>query len=187
VTERAGGSILTFSGVTFWPLDPRPEDIAIEDIAHALSNLCRFTGHTRRFYSVGEHSVRVSEALEGTGFELWGLLHDASEAYLGDVARPTKYAVDGFGDAYRAAEYRLHRCVADRFGLSFPEPAMVKAIDNRMLRAEQRDLMPVSADELLAPDELAWPETIEPWTSEWAKIRFVGRFRQLTAAVRDAA
>src|ERR1017187_10636100 len=78
------GSITTFSGIHFWPLLPNPADIRIEDIAHALSNQCRFAGHAREFYSVAEHSVRVSQLCPPED-ALWGLLHDASEAYLTDV------------------------------------------------------------------------------------------------------
>ena len=89
MSERVGDWIQTMSGVIFYPLDPRPEEIRIEDIAHALSHQCRFAGHCREFYSVAEHSVRVSRELPQE-FMLWGLLHDASEAYLVDLPRPIK-------------------------------------------------------------------------------------------------
>jgi hypothetical protein len=74
----SNGSITTFSDVRFWPLLPNPDDIRIEDIAHALSNQCRFAGHAREFYSVAEHCVRVSQLCRPEE-ALWGLLHDASE------------------------------------------------------------------------------------------------------------
>src|SRR5271165_7548492 len=87
--NRKGDWIQTYTGRVMYPLDPRPEEINIIDIAHALSNLCRFTGHVRTFYSVAEHSVRVSQHCDPKD-ALWGLLHDASEAYLADMSRPMK-------------------------------------------------------------------------------------------------
>ena len=81
---RNGSWLQTYTGIQFWPLDPRPEEIDIQDIAHALSLLCRFNGHCQRFYSVAEHSVHVSTIL-APEFGLWGLLHDAAEAYLSDI------------------------------------------------------------------------------------------------------
>jgi 5'-deoxynucleotidase YfbR-like HD superfamily hydrolase len=103
--------IQTFTGRQFWPLDPRPEDIELLDIAHALANKCRYTGHTRSFYSVAQHSVLVSEIVPAADAH-WGLLHDASEAYLPDVARPVKRELAGFQEI----ENRLMGCVAERDG-----------------------------------------------------------------------
>lgn len=90
-----GPWIQTVSGKRFYLLDPRPEMICLEDIAHALGQLCRFTGHTRQFLSVAEHSVTVSHLLKpfGPAAELAGLLHDAAEAYIGDVNNPLKVAL----------------------------------------------------------------------------------------------
>ena len=82
--------MVTYTGKEFYPLDPNPADIDIKDIAHALSNCCRFAGHIKSFYSVAQHSVIVSELCEPEN-ALAGLLHDASEAYLSDIARPVKY------------------------------------------------------------------------------------------------
>jgi hypothetical protein len=120
------GSITTFSGMRFWPLIPNPADIRIEDIAHALSNQCRFAGHSREFYSVAEHSVRVSQHCRPED-ALWGLLHDASEAYLSDVPAPLK-ELPAF-EAYRAAERSLQGTIAVRFGLSTEQPRSVTEAD----------------------------------------------------------
>lgn len=90
--------IQTYTGRKFWPLDPRPEDVCIEDIAHALSLKCRFGGHCKRFYSVAQHSVLVCNTLNANGGRssptllMQGLMHDAAEAYLPDFPSPIKGA-----------------------------------------------------------------------------------------------
>jgi hypothetical protein len=132
------GSITTFSGIRFWPLIPNPADIRIEDIAHALSNQCRFAGHASKFYSVAEHSVHVSK-LSAPEDALWGLLHDASEAYLVDLPRPLKLLPE-FAP-YREAEHRLQRAVAARFGLPPDQPASVTEADDTMLWIEAHSLL----------------------------------------------
>lgn len=129
---------MTASGHKFWPTDPRPEDIFIEDIAHALSKICRYTGHVRvkGILSVAQHAVLVARFLPGE-FKLWGLLHDAAEAYLADIAKPIK----SFLQEAEAVEEKLHECVAQRFGLQWPMPHEVKAIDRRMLTTEAHAFM----------------------------------------------
>lgn len=128
--------IQTYSGNKFHSLEPRPEEIKLVDIAHALSMLCRFNGHCLSFYSVAEHSVRVSRILPPE-FALWGLLHDAGEAYLTDLPRPVKQRLPEF----RVMEDRVLEQVAVRFGLVWPMPQKVKTADNRLLATEARDLM----------------------------------------------
>src|ERR1039458_2829532 len=124
------GSIRTYSGLIFWPLNPDPALIRIEDIAHSLAHQCRFGGHSRVFYSVAQHSVRVSEIC-ATEDALWGLLHDASEAYLVDVPAPLKQlpAVA----ANRRAEQRLQAIIFERFGLPARQPKSVTAADLQLL------------------------------------------------------
>src|ERR1039457_6405429 len=117
------GFIGTFSGLRFWPLAPNPDDILIADIAHALAHQCRFGGHAWKFYSVAKHSVHVSQ-LCPPEHALWGLLHDASEAYLVDLPRPLKLLPE-FAP-YREAERRSQRAVAVRFGLPEEQPASVR-------------------------------------------------------------
>lgn len=129
-------TIYTFTGRTIRPLDPDPDDIVIEDIAHALSQQCRFTGHTQEFSSVAEHCVRVSW-LVPANLALEALLHDASEAYLSDIARPVKKA-PGFAETYLKYEAQLERAIATRFGLPerdemHPE---IKKADQYALEAE---------------------------------------------------
>src|SRR5580692_700756 len=118
-----GDWIQTATGRQFWPMDPRPDEIFIDDIAHALSMLCRFGGHCLRFYSVAEHSVLLSRVAPQK-HKLWALLHDASEAYLVDVPRPIKPMLVG----YKAAEEKIQRAIAVRFNLHFGIPEDIKSL-----------------------------------------------------------
>lgn len=169
------GSIVTYSGATIEPLHPDAERIHIEDIAHALGNLCRFTGHVRNFYSVAQHSVIASEIVPPE-HALAGLLHDASEAYLADISRPVKMQAE-FGDTYKRYEARLEAVIALRFGLDWPWHESVKRADEILLRTEQRDLMP---DVLRFPGDEYLDGTIKTWSPSRAKQQFMLRFRHLT-------
>ncbi len=183
-TERIGDWIQTYTGLVMYPLDPRLEEIVIEDIAHALSNLCRFTGHCRTFYSVAEHSVRVSYAVPERD-ALWGLLHDAPEAYLADMSRPLKRYAD-FGIPYQRAEGTLMEVIAEKFGLrpGYIPPASVKHADTVLLMTEKRDLMHGC--------NKAWGNTAEPldgrispWIPQAAEIEFITRFSVLSALAQE--
>jgi 5'-deoxynucleotidase YfbR-like HD superfamily hydrolase len=181
VGSRKGDWIQTYSGLSMFPLDPIPEEIAIEDIAHALSNLCRFTGHVRSFYSVAEHSVRVSWACE-IEHALWGLLHDASEAYLSDISSPMKRSSQ-FGKLYMQAEANLMRVICLKFNLELAMPTNVKACDARMLATERRDLLGPCNRKWRAIDSWApYDGRIIPQSPEMAKQLFLTRFQQLTKA-----
>ena len=174
-TENSdGGWIATFSGHRITPLNPDPSDIFIEDIAHALANQCRFTGHVREFYSVAQHCVLAS-FIVAPGFELEALLHDGSEAYLADIARPIKNQ-PGFGDVYHAAEALLEQAISKRFGVPYPMSPEVKIADNLLLWAEMRDLMPNDP-----PDGVdMYAETINPWLPGEAESRYLDRYEYLT-------
>lgn len=129
--DRQGGYIATYRGGRFWPMDPRADEIHVVDIARALAMTCRYRGHCRFYYSVAEHSVLISRAVPEAD-ALAGLLHDAPEAYLGDMASPIKrYMPD-----YRAIEDRLAVVVAERFGLTTIEPPSVKSADARIIADE---------------------------------------------------
>lgn len=185
--NQTHGMICTYSGVLIEPLDPKPDYILIEDIAHALSNQCRFTGHVRKFYSVGEHSVRVSHWLEGErqgiGMAFIGLMHDASEAYLADIARPVKRQPE-ISQFYKTAEQRLEAVIADKFSYEYPYPEIVKRADDVLLRSEQRDLMP---DIIRIPGDEYVPYLIEPWTPEEAEAQFLSRFEDLSRLREEAS
>jgi hypothetical protein len=133
--------IRTYTGKRFFPLDPIPEAVDIEDIAHALSNQCRFSGHTWNFYSVAEHSVFVSHTVKALGGsvveQIQALLHDASEAYAVDVPTPVKRQIVGYADI----EDRLMRTIFRKFGLPEEMPDIIKEADEILLATEARDLM----------------------------------------------
>lgn len=120
----------TFSGKYVDLLDPQPEDILIEDIAHQLSNHCRFGGTSRQFYSVAEHSVTVSEL--STDDPFGGLMHDASEAYLCDIPTPLKNLLPN----YLEIEGRFMRTIADKFGFKYPLTDSVLKADEIALQIE---------------------------------------------------
>ncbi len=142
--------ITTYSGHPFFPLDPKPVDVRIADIAHALAHLCRFAGHTRRFYSVAQHSVIVSRCV-APELALWALLHDASEAYLCDITSPVKRSSSLSG--YRDIERPVQAAICQAFNLPIDEPPLVKAADRLVLHTEQRDLMSM-------PDGWSQPNTL---------------------------
>lgn len=171
---------ITASGRQFFTLDPTPDAVCIEDIAHALSHICRYGGHSLRFYSVAQHSVIVSHIVPPE-LALHGLMHDAAEAYCGDVIRPIKRVL---GTNYADIEARIDAAVAARFGLrrlSADEKAEIKRADNVALVTERRDLV--------APHAWAWkedevgyeplPDRILAEPAALARARFLDRFNAL--------
>ena len=134
-------TIETASGREFNFLEPTQDSISIEDIAHALSNICRYTGHVRDFYSVAQHSVLVARIVEEMGrpeLALRALLHDAAEAYIGDVSSPLKKLLP----EYRRIEAIVSAAIDRKFGFDGPEPPEVRRADYIALLTEKRDLMP---------------------------------------------
>jgi hypothetical protein len=167
--------IQTYSGRRFCPTNPNPNAIVIQDIAHSLSMQCRFTGHIKKFYSVAQHSVYVSYICNEED-ALWGLLHDASEAYLTDVPRPLKRS--GFFEEYLRLESLMQTAICKRFGLPYDEPPSVKKADAKLLATEARDLMaPLHKDWLQRVAPL--PFVIEAWDQQKAKDMFMQRFYEL--------
>lgn len=142
-----GDWIQTFSGRQFWPLDPQPEHVHIEDIAHSLSHLCRYAGHCTRFYSVAEHSLLLTWTLRrhGHGLEVqkWALIHDAPEAYIVDMPRPIKRRMK----EYKAVENLVEAAIALRFDLPLVIPEIVHEYDSRICNDEREHMMnPCVAD-----------------------------------------
>jgi hypothetical protein len=166
--------IETYTGRMVYPMRVQAADICIEDIAHSLSQMCRYTGHTRQYYSVAEHSVRVSLLVRAVD-AAWGLLHDASEAYLTDIPSPLKRLPE-FAP-YRAAEARTMRAVCERFGLAPVQPASVTNADGILLATEARDLMPMKCEWALVYHPL--DTHIDPWDCATAEFEFLKRFAEL--------
>lgn len=168
--------IQTYSGRRFTPTNPNPDAIVIQDISHALSMQCRFSGHVKRFYSVAQHCVLVSYICDSED-ALWGLMHDATEAYLVDVPRPLKRS--GQFNAYLEFEYKMQLAICKRFGLPEKEPVSVKKADTILLATEARDLMsPLHPDWAQPCDPL--PFKIDPLPQQEAKDLFMKRFFELT-------
>lgn len=164
----------TYTGRQFWPIDPRPDDVHIDDIAHGLSMLCRYGGHTMDFYSVAEHCCHVHDAAPQE-HKAWALLHDASEAYIADIIRPLKPSLAG----YYAHEGRVMRAVCVRFGLLGSMPDAVKALDDRIINDE-------AAQAMSAPISVPWDDSVKPlgirlgfWPPYMAKREFLVRFNAL--------
>lgn len=174
MTESRGDWIQTAHGRQFWPIDPRADEVFIDDIAHALSMLCRFGGHCLRFYSVAEHSVLLSRAA-APEHKLWALLHDASEAYLVDVPRPLKPFLAG----YKEAEDKIMRAVCERFGLGSDMPKPVKECDGRILFDERTQNM-ATAPVRWATDAAPIGVLLQYWAPPIARANFLSDFNFLT-------
>ena len=160
--QRQGDWMETYTGKAFWPLDPLPGDVDIKDIAHALSMQCRFGGHSKIFYSVAEHSILVAEELAIAGYDktiqLYGLLHDASEAYVCDVPRPLKEQIPN----YREIEARVQNTIYEALGIPAPteqQKTAVKVYDDNLLAYEGRVIM----------------NDINNWTANFGRFYPLGR------------
>lgn len=171
---RQGNWMQTYRGGRFWPLDPRPHEIHVEDVAASLSKICRYNGHCLEFYSVAEHSVYVSRVVPPED-ALAGLLHDATEAYVGDVIRPLKSHLAG----YAGIEHRVWLALAARFGLPERLPDSVKVADNAVLLAEMAQIMEDPPQPWNVPGTAADVEILSLLPSD-AKHLFLQRYRELT-------
>ena len=163
-------NIHTFSGIAFDLLNPQPEMILLEDIIHSLSLINRFNGAAKFPYSVAQHSLYVASLLPPE-LKLHGLLHDAPEAYVGDMVSPLKKIMS----QYKEVEANISRVVANVFGLSYPAPAEVKKADLAVLSAEREQVLnpsygpwykdfPLPAD--IHIEEMSWSQVKDLYSSE---------------------
>lgn len=184
LADEIPGHITTFvTGRSIDLQNPFPPDIFIEDIAASLAKLNRFTGYTSRIYTVGEHCLLGLDYLPAwERFEY--LMHDASEAYLGDVSGPQKALADMEG--YRLREERWMSAIRERFGLKKTWPAGVKLTDQRMLVTEMRDLRgrrPMWRDKV-KPFPMTIPAVAPP--SEIVERDFLDAFAKLASQTEGA-
>jgi hypothetical protein len=189
-TERIGDWVGTWSGVKFYPFDPRPEEVELEDLAHHLAGICRFTGGTSRHYSVAEHSYWVSHYCDPRD-AFAGLLHDGHEYITHDLSSPIKH--DPSMMAYELLASTIQAAVYERFGLPNREPASVHRIDHLLLLVEGRQLKkPGSisctgrmrqAGETSDPSQIRGTPlerlVLPCWDRRWAKEKFLQRFHEL--------
>ncbi len=152
-----GPYLQTVSGRWVNPFDPDPAQLDAGDVARALANVCRFGGHCRSFYSVAQHSVIVSELVEQRGGDaedvFAALMHDATEAYLGDMPHPIKHR-SPLGAAFKAAEEHLEQAIRARFRIKAEVPE-IKRADRALLATERR---------AFSAENWHWPELegVEP-------------------------
>lgn len=133
--------IQTYTNKKFDLVSPDPDSICIEDIAHALSHQCRYTGHTRKFYSVAEHCINVAR-LVAPGQELAGLLHDATEAYTGDLNTPLKRMCPDF----IKVQDNIERVLCEKFEVDYPYHESVHVADRACLVRENEMLFDFAVD-----------------------------------------
>ena len=189
IEPTKGDWFQTFTGKAWWPMGPRPEDVDLLDIAHGLAFQCRFNGHTRQFYSVADHCIRMAAELhhtDGPEVALAGLLHDAAEAYLGDIVRPVKRQLPAF--------YHLERinqtAILEGLHVSLyvdDHKDRIREMDLVMLATERRDLMEESPHSWVNVEKVEpLPVPIKPLSPELAYSVFVTKFDLLVAELAKA-
>ncbi len=179
--------IITYTGKVFNLLNPKPEMVCIEDIAHSLAYQCRYTGHTRQFYSVAQHCVLMAMNDDLPGDSLVKLLHDADEAYIGDIARPWKNLLwlkdptTGYFQTVRGFEREIQPIIGLALGVDLSHSTEVKESDIRMMATEVRDLMPegFSAEEWSLDISNPVKEVINPWPPFTSEMCFLELYNEL--------
>lgn len=168
--------VITLSGSRFNILKPDPELVQLSDIAASLSRQARFNGHTKYFFSVGQHScLGALQALKEYGKKeaQWMLFHDATETYIGDLVSPIKRLLPDF----EVIESRIQWAICRKFNLEFPAPKYVKAMDRRLLATEVRDLITSDlASWGIQPNE-PYDFKITPWPVEVTEDEFLNLAR----------
>ena len=169
---RKGNWMQTFLGNKYYPLDPRAEEVSAIDIAHALSMLCRYNGHTTKFYSVAEHCCHLHDLVPAK-YKKVALLHDATEAYTCDMPRPLKLSMP----AYKEIETLNWLAICERFDMSPKEPGILKELDLRICLDEREAVMSHSKYEWNIGEPLGID--IPAWTQPEAKRQFLKRWLKL--------
>lgn len=156
-------AILVHSGTLFDVFNPNMEDIKIEDIAHSLSNICRYGGHSPKFYSVAQHCVICSYDNGSVQEKLEFLMHDASEAYLTDMPRPIKRNMKNYVDM----EDNLLSIIFKKYNLNFPLSDRVHEVDDSALAFEYSSFFEKK------------DKSFDFWTPEYSKKMFLDRYYEL--------
>jgi hypothetical protein len=159
---RRGKAIRTLSGRIMYPFDPRADEICLDDIAHSLAMLPRYTGHTIEPVSVAQHSCVVSRKVPAE-CALPALLHDAAEAYLNDIASPNKPAYIVYGEPLSMHEWRLLETIFVALKVPWPDASAwsdIHVADKSLYDFERGD-------------------SIRCWRPQEAKYKFLTRFKEL--------
>lgn len=162
---HTGNCITTFTGLSLDVFNPDSKAISIYDIAHGLSNVCRWAGHTPHFFSVAQHSIMCARKIDPS-LKLNALLHDASEAYLGDMPKPIKKRLPD----YQNVEEKLMICISTVFGVEYPIHPEVKRIDKHQLIYEHNVFSGIDS----------YDTSFEYWSPEYAKRIFLKTFFEIT-------
>ena len=157
----------TFSGGRFWPLDPRPEDISIYDVAHSLAMMCRFNGHCIKFYSIAEHSCHIYDKTSKKN-KRWAILHDAPESFVGDMVNPLKK----FMPEFRTAEDKIMDLFCEKWGMPKKMPEEVHRLDRAIVRDEIVN-MKTHGDWSIPQEGIG--AKIQCWSPERAEEEFLSR------------
>lgn len=165
--------ITTYTGKAFSFIDPQPEDICIEDIAHHLSLICRFNGACRVFYSVAQHSVHVSEQVPSILMRQQALLHDAGETYYGDITSPFKKIIKEIEfDTFELILKRIDKAIFEKFNVPYPIDIEIKQADKIMFGVEWINFM---SEDMSRTSQGA----MVPWSSELAEATFLKKCREV--------
>lgn len=170
-------TIRTYTGKIFNILEPTPDMVCLEDIAHSLGMLCRFTGHVRRFYSVAEHSVLISYMVPKKD-ALWGLLHDGTEAYVGDMSYPLKHQIELL--SYLDIERHVQTAIGRKFDLAWGMPSSVHLADRELCKREGMQLVQGWTQK---PDADTWAP-LRCLGPRAAEISFLRRYGEITLCLR---
>lgn len=174
--DKNNPSILLRSGSYFYFRNPRESEFSIADIAAGLAKICRFNGQCKEFYSVAQHSILVSRIVPEK-HALAGLLHDAAEAFVGDMVAPLKALLP----EYKAIEREVEAAIFERFGIKLPLDPCIKQADLVLLKTEQRDLMHNSDTWQHIGDLVPMSQEIIPYVSpRRAEIEFLNRYFDIT-------
>ena len=168
MTNRKGNPVGTYSGRMFYPLDPRPEDVYLTDIAHSLSLQCRYAGHCKWHYSVAEHSILVARLVRYLGGspaeQLMAYLHDSAEAYVMDLPRPLKQMKEFV--FYNEIEKKIFETIIEKYRMPFTLlPKIVEKADDMMLATEAPQIMSGTEN---------WTFNAEPWVVDGRRLPLLG-------------